>query len=721
MTTNDQLPVKLVTYTGSFNDEIASRKATTWGALAKFLATPREKATKEQATGWSPCEYRPDAQRRGASGPTRFYAAVVDLDDVPLAKAKERLAGLEYAVHSTWSHNAPNKGPRYRVVLPLAEPIDAKDWPAAQAHLQELLPQLDKASTDTSRFFYAPSVRPGQPYEFEHARGKLLRLSTEPTPAMRAAAEKYAAAREARAARLAAGGEVETLEDYLIRREVVYERFESDGKERYAVECPWIDDHTSANNDRDAACWEGPEGQWSFRCFHAHCAERGFKDFSAHLRGFETPYEEQEPDFTPIDPMDAELAELVSEGPRDGDSPEGPREYNSLEPVELEPFDAESLPQTPWLIPGVAMREELTVIAARGGSGKSTLALQLAVAVATGQAFAHWEPAAPGRVLILNGEDRLDEQRRRLAAVRRSMGIIPGDTAGRLSILPPGDFALLERRGDRFAAPERTPFFDALSALVAARQYDLLVLDPAIRLGRGLIENSNEDMNLLALALAELAQRHRIPVLVVHHAKKGADGSADSSRGGSSLTDAARILVTLSTMTPKEADKLLSIDKRKEHWRYVKVSGAKSNYSERGSDRWLMLDSADVGNGDTRGVLVPWAIGSAATKHSLDAALWELHNCSRIPGHRYSTALFGRTSKRRADCMLVEMLGVSLPEVHRMLQDLIADKRVVETEYRDDHRKPIKCFGLSDAEAARLDSWSRSSGQLEDDPGEADE
>lgn len=49
--------------------------------------------------------------------------------------------------------------------------------------------------------------------------------------------------------------------------------------EFYHVECPWINEHTQGEAVQEASVWTTGDGKWCFRCFHNHCADRGWQDF----------------------------------------------------------------------------------------------------------------------------------------------------------------------------------------------------------------------------------------------------------------------------------------------------------------------------------------------------------------------------------------------------------------------------------------------------------
>ena len=55
--------------------------------------------------------------------------------------------------------------------------------------------------------------------------------------------------------------------------------------------CPWIDEHTTGHNDREAALFVDDAGSVGFHCFHSHCQGRTVSDVAAAL-GLPDPFPE---------------------------------------------------------------------------------------------------------------------------------------------------------------------------------------------------------------------------------------------------------------------------------------------------------------------------------------------------------------------------------------------------------------------------------------------
>src|SRR3546814_13653426 len=118
-------------------------------------------------------------------------------------------------------------------------------------------------------------------------------------------------------------------------------------------------------------------------------------------------------------------------------------------------------------------------------------------------------------------------------------------------------------------------------------------------------------MDMVAKQGGRIAKAANCSVVLVHHSKKlnGADVTMESSRGASSLGDAARGGLALNTMKPEEACIFgIAPDKRRQFFR---ADDAKPNRAPAGSGDWYEMVSSFLGNGtnggDSVGVATPWA------------------------------------------------------------------------------------------------------------------
>jgi hypothetical protein len=119
-------------------------------------------------------------------------------------------------------------------------------------------------------------------------------------------------------------------------------------------------------------------------------------------------------------------------------------------------------------------------------------------------------------------------------------------------------------------------------------------------------ENDNTAMRAVVAAFRSLAKRLNIAVVILHHDRKGnsAPGDMDRVRGASAISGAVRVMLTLTTMTEEEADKLgIAPQERRRHFR---IDGAKSNYAPTQEAEWWRLAAYEIENGEQIAACMPW-------------------------------------------------------------------------------------------------------------------
>ncbi len=355
--------------------------------------------------------------------------------------------------------------------------------------------------------------------------------------------------------------------------------------------------------------------------------------------------------------------------------------------VSLAPVPDDLRPR-PWLVHGLLMDGQVTLIAGKGGGAKSLLTLHVAAAVAAGQSFLHWEaPTRSSKVLLLNAEDDVDELRRRLLSTCDVMGVDQGILADRVIVLQVPDLVLFTRGEDGLST---TRLHSTLKTLLREHDFGLLIADPLVETHAGLDENSNTDMMFVIKGLREVARRFDIPALVVHHSRKGAGGDQDVARGGSSLVNACRIVKTLEPMSETEAELLPPLD-RGERWRFVRVCGAKANYAGRGEDLWMRLESVELPNGDSSPGLVTVDLSGAAeipeelgSWPRLGELLARVRD-GRGDGRPWSPSLTGRKDGRLVP-MLEEEFGLSKKAAKDLQRRMLSERVLRIAPYRDGDR-----------------------------------
>lgn len=123
----------------------------TWEELA---ATLSEHDVREEKDGkaWSPTTFRGLRNKKNAG---EIVAAVFDLDDCTASVLSTLAVSLDpytYVMHSTFSDGC------YRLVLPLAKPVPAADWPETWAAIRDALKiPADEACKDASRLYFLPA------------------------------------------------------------------------------------------------------------------------------------------------------------------------------------------------------------------------------------------------------------------------------------------------------------------------------------------------------------------------------------------------------------------------------------------------------------------------------------------------------------------------------------------------------------------------------------
>lgn len=164
-------------------DRIPKRKILTIDQLSTRLTRFDERDEKDGPL-WSPTVYQPGATRAAAHVQS-LCCAVADIDSkADLDAITEAAAGWFYVLHSTFSFTA--EAPKFRLVLPLAEPVErdnwAEFWAGLRLHLSISGIHLDEACKDPSRIYYLPSCRPKAERLAYTNDGNLLHANDLPQP-----------------------------------------------------------------------------------------------------------------------------------------------------------------------------------------------------------------------------------------------------------------------------------------------------------------------------------------------------------------------------------------------------------------------------------------------------------------------------------------------------------------------------------------------------------
>jgi hypothetical protein len=268
-----------------------------------------------------------------------------------------------------------------------------------------------------------------------------------------------------------------------------------------------------------------------------------------------------------------------------------------LQPVQ--PFNAASLPPRRWLYGSAYYARYVSMLVAPGGTGKSALTMAEAVAMASGKTLLPGDgPHHALRVWYHNGEDDLDEQRRRLQATLEHHGLTHADLGGRLFLTSGRDLQLTLAAQGRDGIAVNSDAVERLVGEMEKAQIDVLILDPLGAM-HTLPENSNEAANLLMGALREMADRSGAAIGLVHHTGKMAAQDMDAAgagaaRGASAFVDGARVVRQLRRAGSKDKGLGVPVPDR---WKYVRVDNGKANMAPAGAARWLRLVNVSLNNG----------------------------------------------------------------------------------------------------------------------------
>lgn len=285
-----------------------------------------------------------------------------------------------------------------------------------------------------------------------------------------------------------------------------------------------------------------------------------------------------------------------------------------IDAVDAFDFSPESLPVRPWLVRGMLLASHTHILVAPGGSGKSLFTLQFAMMMASGKPWGGFQPKHPCKTLLINAEDDLNEQRRRLHGATTVMDLKGDDLRGKMFIARNVHDMVIAKIDPRTKSVTRTPMVAALREYIKENDIKVVVVDPFAETFEG-DENSNSEIKWAMLVWRdEIARETGCAVYLVHHTTKyasGKAGDADAIRGGSAIVNSVRVAHTLFSMTAEEAA-ALNVEPEK-RYDYIRLDDAKLNLSRRaGVAKWFEKRSIDIGNGaglepsDEVGALVPW-------------------------------------------------------------------------------------------------------------------
>jgi AAA domain len=258
--------------------------------------------------------------------------------------------------------------------------------------------------------------------------------------------------------------------------------------------------------------------------------------------------------------------------------------------------DTELPPPRGWLLGNILCRGFMSSLLADGGVGKTALRTAQLLSLATGRSFTGDHVFQRCRVLMVSLEDDAQEIRRRVLAAMLHHRIELEEVKGWLFLATPGasvgKLMTLDQRGHLV----RGALVQHLEHAIIAREIDIISLDPFVKT-HSVEENNNSAIDDVVQVLTDLSAKYKIAVDVPHHTSKGpADpGNASRARGASAMNNGGRLVYTLTTMNPEEAEAFaISEDDRKS---YIRMDSGKVNITRPlGAAKWFHLVSVPLGN-----------------------------------------------------------------------------------------------------------------------------
>lgn len=392
-------------------------------------------------------------------------------------------------------------------------------------------------------------------------------------------------------------------------------------------------------------------------------------------------------------------AEAVRNLVVEGSSPD------DLAVVDAFDFAEADIPVRPWLVPGAILSGYTHILAAPGGTGKSLFTLQFAIALAAGMQWGMFTPRRRCRSLVINVEDDLDEQRRRLAAAARVMGVDPQTLRGWIYLVDTSQGVVVAAHDPVKRSLVMTPVAGKLRELIKKHAIDVLWADPFAETFEG-DENDNSEVKwAMKIWRDEVARATKSAVYLVHHTTKHAGngaGDANVIRGAGAIVNSTRISATLMPMTADEAT-AIGVEQTERHL-YVRYDDAKANQSlKTDTARWLRKKTVVLNNGiglqepDEVGALVPWMPPDAFDGLSLASIGMVLDRVEEgmtdssgaVTGVRFTASAKGgsKDSGRWVGCLFMELLGMKEAQAKKVIGTWLATGVLVEQNYHCPERR----------------------------------
>jgi uncharacterized protein (DUF927 family) len=170
-------------------DTLPKERTLSWQEFCRGFGKHAVRNRKDGAA-WSPATILPGQTRENLSV-KEVSMAVIDIDDgTPYGEIAKKLDGLAFLAHSSYSHTESKN--KYRVIIPLAKPVPANEWPVVWTRVNLFVDERNDPSTkDASRLYYTPAHPVGADCAFVQ-EGKGRFLSIDDLPALPEGMQKLA-------------------------------------------------------------------------------------------------------------------------------------------------------------------------------------------------------------------------------------------------------------------------------------------------------------------------------------------------------------------------------------------------------------------------------------------------------------------------------------------------------------------------------------------------
>jgi hypothetical protein len=301
----------------------------------------------------------------------------------------------------------------------------------------------------------------------------------------------------------------------------------------------------------------------------------------------------------------AEQAKSSTDAPSSNPRPKG-KLVLKLQPFRS--FDVAALPPRAWLYGKHYQRRTVSLTAGPGGMGKSSLDMVEAIAMATCRNLLGEQPEERLRVWYHNGEDPLDEIKRRIAAICQHYKTPQSELEGWLFVTSGNEFPLRVAKGYSDLKIDHE-LVQQISAAVAENKIDLAIFDPLVTL-HNVSELDTGKMDSVVRLFAAIGDENDASIELAHHVRKPAAGSngdydVHDIRGVGAITDATRAARVLNRMSEKDAE-TAGCNEIERLCRF-RVDRAKANYSPPQVATWRQFINIELANGDEVGVVAPWS------------------------------------------------------------------------------------------------------------------